>query len=379
MSALSRTDTSMLSRWWWSVDRVMIAIIAAIVMTGLILNMMAGPGASQRLGIDNEFYFPLRQLLFLGPALAVMIGVSLLTPLWARRVGTTVFAVSLILVFLALVFAPPVNGAHRWIPLGSFSLQPSEFLKPGFIVVAAWMLAEGDRSKRFPGALIAMALFLVSAALLVLQPDYGQALLLSSVWAAMFFIAGWSVYWLVGLGFLGGATIAAGYYYSPHLAKRINGFINPAVGDNYQVDKSVEALANGGLAGRAPDAASVKLFLPDAQTDFIFAVAGEERGFLFCLFIMALFLALVIRAFLKAMNLKSVFSQVAVCGLGVMIGLQAFINMGVAMRALPAKGMTLPFISNGGSSLIAMGFAAGLILALTRVHGPARSRRELMP
>jgi cell division protein FtsW len=294
-------------------------------------------------------------------------------------VGTAVFALSLLLVFVVLVAAPPVNGAHRWLPLGSFGLQPSEFLKPGFVVVAAWMLAEGTKNRQFPGALIAMALYLVSAAMLILQPDYGQALLLTSVWAAMFFIAGWSIYWLIGLGFIGGATIAAGYFYSPHLAKRIDGFINPEAGDNYQVDKSVEALANGGIAGRAPDAANVKLSLPDAHTDFIFAVAGEERGFLFCLFIMALFLAFVIRTFLKAMNLKSVFAQTAVCGLGAMIGLQAFINMGVAMRALPAKGMTLPFISNGGSSLIAMGLAVGLILALTRVQGTARSRRELMP
>ncbi len=379
MKAPSRIDTSPLARWWWSLDRVSALLVAAILSIGLVLLLAAGPGAAVRFGIDNDFHFSVRQLLFLGPSLVLMAGVSMLSPLQARRFGVLVFAGALLLMIAAVTIGPEINGAHRWLSIGSYLLQPSEFLKPGFIVVAAWMLAEGARRPGFPGAMIAMALYLVCGGLMVMQPDFGQAALLTAVWMIMFFIAGWSWLWIAGLGAIGAAALWGGYAFSPHLARRIDGFLNPASAETYQVDKAMQAVQNGAAFGRNPQDPSYKLQLPDAHTDFIFAVAAEEFGFFFCCVILALFAALVARLYLRASTLKSLFAQCAVCGLAAMIGLQSFINIGVNLRALPAKGMTLPFISYGGSSMLAVGLSFGLIFALTRSPGLARRRKEIMP
>lgn len=372
-------DDSPLARWWWSVDHALLAILAGLMLFGVILVFAAGPGAAARLDIEDSFHFPLRQLAFLAPAIFVLLGVSMLTPLQSRRLGSVIFALAFVMLFAALLFAPEINGARRWIPLGPLSLQPSELLKPGFVVISAWMLAEGARDPRFPGAVIATALYVFCAGMLVLQPDYGQAALLTAVWMTMFFVSGGAVVWIAILAGLAVAGLFAGYLYSPHLAKRIDGFLNPSAGDNYQVDKALEAIANGGIGPRAPDAAAVKFSLPDAHTDFIFAVAAEEFGLLVCLAILALFAVFVVRSFILAGHLRSVFAQCAVCGLAALIGLQSFINIGVNLRALPAKGMTLPFISYGGSSLVAAALTVGLILALTRRQSEARRRKDVMP
>ncbi len=378
MKAPSRIDRSAFARWWWTVDHVSLAIIAAIATIGVVVLMAAGPGASARLGISDSFYFPLRQFLFLAPAAAVMLGVSFLLPLQARRLGTLLFAVALIAMVAALLFAPELNGAKRWFTIGAFGFQPSELAKPGFIVVAAWMLAEGARSPRFPGAAIAAGLYVAFLLLLILQPDYGQAALVTAVWMIMFFAVGWNMLWIGAIAACGGAALAFGYAFSPHLASRFEAFFDPEGAETYQVDKAGEAFAEGGLFGRASEGARVKLQLPDAHTDFIFAVAGEEGGFILAFVILALFAALVVRLLMKAAALKSAFAQCAVSGLAAAIGLQSLVNMGVALRALPAKGMTLPFISYGGSSLIATGLTFGFILALCRPHG-TRRRREIMP
>ena len=385
MKSPTRLDTSGLADWWWTVDRITLALVAAIMAIGMVLVLAAGPGAAARLGIDASFHFPLRQAAFLLPATAVLLGVSALKPLQARRLGVLVFAGSLAALFVVLLAAPEINGARRWFSVGSFAVQPSELLKPGFVVAAAWMLAEARRNSAFPGAAIAMGLYAASIAGLVLQPDYGQAALLTAVWMIMFFIAGWSVAWLVGLSAAGLGVIGLGYAFSAHLAKRIDGFVNTdctVKADfeaNYQVCKAAQAIAHGGVSGRGSELATVKFSLPDAHADFIFAVAGEQYGFALCLLIVALFAAFVARVFLQALSLKSVFAQCAACGLAALIGLQAFINISVSLRALPAKGMTLPFISYGGSSLIASALSVGLILALTRRRAPATRRREIMP
>lgn len=381
----SRLDRSALAGWWWSVDRVTLGLVAAIAAIGFVLVLAAGPGAAARLGIEASFYFPLRQVLFLVPAAAVLIGASMMTPLQARRAGALIFAGALGACVLALIAAPEINGAKRWLPLGGFALQPSELLKPGFIVVAAWMIAEGARDPKFPGAPIAMGLFAASLALLVAQPDYGQAALLTAVWMVMFFIAGWSVIWLAGLAASGVAVLGLGYFFSAHVADRVDGFFaadcstHDGFQAHYQVCMASDAIATGGLAGRNLEGGEVKLLLPDSHADFIFAVAGEQYGFFFCLLIIALYAAFTARAFTKAAAQTSVFAQCAACGLAAAIGLQAFINMAVSLRALPAKGMTLPFVSYGGSSLIASALTVGLILALTRRRPPARRRREIMP
>ena len=227
MKTLSRLDRSPLAQWWWSIDRVSLMLLGGIVLIGFVMLLAAGPSAATRLRIPSEFHFPLRQMLFLGPALIVMIAVSMLSPLQARRVGVFVFAGALLLMATALLAGPEINGAKRWLTFGSFSLQPSEFLKPGFIVAAAWMLAEGARNPSFPGAVIAMALYFLCAGLMVAQPDFGQAALITAIWMVMFFIAGWSWLWIVGIGGVGIGSIMAGYAFSPHLARRIDGFLNP--------------------------------------------------------------------------------------------------------------------------------------------------------
>ncbi len=379
MKAPSRMDNSAAARWWWSVDHVSLGILAALTTIGVILILAAGPGAAARLGIADSFHFPIRQLVFIIPAAAVVLGVSTLTPLQARRLGSGVFVLAIVLAVGALLFAPEINGAKRWLPLGAISLQPSELLKPGFVVAAAWMLAEGARNPRFPGVAIGMGLYLFCAALLVMQPDYGQAALLSAVWMTMFFIAGGSVLWLALLAGIAVAGIAGGYMWSPHIARRIDGFINPQAGDNYQIDKALEAIANGGVAGRSVDGASVKLSLPDAHTDFIFAVAAEEFGLWLCLIVLALFAVFVARSYARAGETRSIFAQCAICGLAALIGLQSFINIGVNLRMLPAKGMTLPLISYGGSSLLATALSVGLILALTRRQVHTDRRKDVMP
>jgi cell division protein FtsW len=379
MRGLSRLDDSPIARWWWSVDHASLGILATLMTIGVVLLFAAGPGAANRLGIEDSFHFPMRQLYFMAPALAVIFLASALTPLQARRAGAILFAASLIALLGALLFAPEINGSKRWFPLGPLSFQPSEVLKPGFVIVVAWMLAEGARNPRFPGAAIAFGLFALCAGLLALQPDYGQAGLLTMVFMGMYFVSGGGLALLSIAAAMAAGLFTAGYFLSPHLAARIDGFLNPSAGENYQIDKALEAIANGGVIGRAETAAPVKFSLPDAHADFIFAVAAEEYGMLFCAVIIALFAAFVVRAFVKAGALKSVFAQTAVCGLSALIGFQCLINIGVNLRAMPAKGMTLPFISYGGSSLIAAGLTVGLILALTRRRSLAGERKDVMP
>lgn len=378
MRQFSRADDTVFGRWWLSVDRALLASLAPIIFIGIIVLTAAGPTAAARLNIANDFHFPLRQVVFLAPALLTILAVSFMSPLQARRLGVVVFAAAMALMLATLMFSASVNGAARWIDFGFISVQPSEFAKPGFVVAAAWMLAEGVRDPRFPGGAVAMTLYLAFALLLLLQPDFGQWALVTAVWAVMFFIAGWSWLWMAVLAAAGAAALTAGYYMSAHVASRIDGFFNPGAADTYQMDRAIDTIANGGLIGRG-DSPAVKGALPDAHTDFIFAAATEEHGLAIGIIIIALFAIFVVRAFVIAASRRGVFAQCAVAGLAAMIGLQAIINIGVSLRALPAKGMTLPFISYGGSSLLATGLAVGFIIALTRKEQSARRRKEIMP
>lgn len=378
MRQIARADESLFARWWWSVDRPLLAILAPIILIGVAALTAAGPAAADRLRIGSEFYFPMRQAMFMGPALAIMIGISFFTPLQARRFGVLLFAGGIFLMFAALIFAPEINGAKRWLYFAGTSLQPSEFAKPGFVIAAAWMMAEGARDPRFPGGAIAIGLYAVFAALLMLQPDFGQWILVTGVWMAMFFIAGWNWKWMAMTGGVGMFGLGLAYKFSDHVANRIDGFLRPEGTETYQIDRALETIANGGLIGRG-DAPSVKGSLPDAHTDFIFAAASEDFGLIFGVLVIALFCGFVVRAMMVAVRQKSAFVQCAVTGLAAMIGAQAIINIGVSLRALPAKGMTLPFISYGGSSLIATGITVGLLIALTRGHFGGQRRKDLMP
>ena len=372
----SRNSDSFLARWWWSVDHMLLYAVGALVLIGIVLCYAAGPAAAMRMGISNSLHFIERQVFFLIPAITALLMVSFFSPKQAKRLGVLLFAASLLLVFIVLVFAPAINGAHRWLSFGSFGLQPSEFAKTGFVIAAAWLLAEGAQDKKFPGGVIAMGCYGVLAFMLIMQPDYGQWALITVVWALMFFIAGWSWLWIIGLGAMAVGALGLGYLYAPHVAVRIDRFLRPEEGDTYQVDKALEALSGGGLFGTQD---GIKHQLPDAHTDFIFAVAGEEFGLLLCLVILAIYAFFVLRSFQLASRMNSIFIQCAVCGLSAQIGFQAIVNIGVNLRVLPAKGMTLPFISYGGSSLLATGIAVGLILALTRRQTGQYRRQEIMP
>jgi cell division protein FtsW len=276
------------------------------------------------------------------------------------------FAIGLALLALTFVIGMEIKGARRWINVPGLSLQPSEFVKPTFAVVAAWLLAEQKLRPRFPGNLICTALFALIIAMLIKQPDIGMAGVVAAVWFAQFFMAGLRLHWVVAGALAGIGGLVGAYLYLPHVRVRVDHFVDPSAGDSYQVNRSIEAFANGGLWGRGPGEGTVKDVLPDAHADFVFAVAGEEFGVIVCLAIIALFAFVVLRGFWRMSEEGSLFVLLAATGLLVQFGLQAAINMASSLHLIPTKGMTLPFLSYGGSSMLALGLGMGMMLALTR-------------
>jgi len=327
--------------------------------------LAASPSVAERVGLDY-FYFARRQLIYLPVALALMLGTSLLSPRGVFRAATLFLAIFTLLVIATFFFGTEIKGARRWIALGPMSAQPSEFLKPAFAVFAAWLFAAARNGSLTHGNLISMASYSFLVALLLMQPDVGMAVVISTVWACQFFLAGLPLYLAALLGVMGIGGLVAAYFMLPHVASRIDRFLDPSSGDSYQVDRSLEAFLNGGWFGRGPGEGTVKEVLPDAHSDFVFAVAGEEFGLFVCLIIVCLFAFIVLRGFAKALQETDLFVLLATSGLIVQFGLQAVINMGSTLRLMPTKGMTLPFVSYGGSSLIAMGLCIGFLLALTR-------------
>lgn len=365
MALLSRTDRSLLANWWWTVDRWSLAAVMALIVLGMLLTLAASPAVAGRIGLA-PFYFVYRQLSFVAPALLMIFIISLLGPRDVRRLALVGFGVALLLMIATLFFGPEIKGAQRWLVFGPFSLQPSEFAKPALVVMAAAALAESNRRPGFPGMAVAGALYAAIAGVLVLQPDFGQTLLITIVCAALLFLAGVKWQWLAAVG---GVAVAGGvgaYLFMPHVASRIDRFINPDHGDTYQVDTALNAFTHGGVSGVGPGEGSIKFVLPDAHTDFIFAVAGEEFGLLACTVLLLLFGVVIWRALRTALDERDHFIQLAASGLAILFGLQAVINVAVALSLLPAKGMTLPFVSYGGSSMLAVAFGVGMLLALTR-------------
>ena len=277
-----------------------------------------------------------------------------------------VFVASVGLLVLTLLVGPEIKGARRWLPVMSFSLQPSEIAKPAFAVVTAWMFAEHRLRPEFPGYRIGAALLMLMIGLLVLQPDLGMTVVVSTVWFTQLFAAGLPMIFVILLGILGIGGLVGAYFLLPHVASRIDRFLDPAAGDSYQINRSLEAFANGGIFGRGPGEGVIKTMLPDAHADFIFSVAGEEFGLIACLLLVALFAFVVIRGLGRLLQDQNFFVMLAGTGLVVMFGVQALVNMGSSLHLLPTKGMTLPFISYGGSSLIGLAFAMGMVLGLTR-------------
>jgi cell division protein FtsW len=362
---VSRVERTLFAQWWWTVDRLLLAAIAVLMMTGIVLSLAASPAVATRIGLD-AFYFVNRHAMYLAPTLLVIIAVSFLTPRQIRRLSLAVFLVALALTFATLVMGAEVKGARRWIVLAGVNIQPSEFLKPAFVILVSWLFAESTRKSDMPANTMALALLGATVIPLVLQPDFGQTMLVVMVWGALFFMAGMRMIWVAGLAGTAALGLATAYLFVPHVTKRINRFMDPAAGDNYQVDNAVESFIRGGWFGRGPGEGTVKRILPDSHADFVFAVAAEEFGVVLCLALVALFCFVVIRALQHAFEDRDPFTRFASAGLAILFGTQSAINMAVNLHLIPAKGMTLPFISYGGSSMIAMAYGMGMLLALTR-------------
>lgn len=361
---LSRTDKGPVATWWWTVDRWFLAAFLSLMVLGVVLSFAASPAVAERIGLDS-FHFATRQIVFMIPAVAAMIWVSFLEPRQIRRLSLVMLGVMLVLMIVVLYIGVEVKGARRWVSLAGVSIQPSEFLKPAFVVISAWLFSEHARQPDIPGNFFAMLLLGLVLALLVAQPDLGQTILVLATWGVMFFMAGMSWFWIVLLGALGAAGAFGAYVIFPHVAGRIDRFLT-GEGDTFQVDMGREAIINGGWLGLGPGEGTVKRVIPDSHADFVFAVAAEEFGIVLCLAIMAIFAFIVMRGLSTALKERDDFTRYAVAGLVVIFGLQSIINMGVNLQLLPAKGMTLPFISYGGSSLIAVAISMGMVLALTR-------------
>ena len=365
MTPLARTDTSVLARWWWTVDRWTLVALCTLIGVGVLLTATASPPVADRIGLP-PWHFLFRQSVYAPLALAIMLSVSMLNPRQVRRVAVIVFLATVGLLLLTLATVTEIKGAKRWITIGGLSLQASEFIKPTFAVCAAWMFSAQQMGARIPGNLIAAVLYAAVVALLLAQPDVGQAGVVTVIWLSQWFLAGLSLQWLACLVLLGVAGLAAAYFTFGHVASRIDRFIHPESGDNYQVERALEAITNGGLFGTGPGAGTVKTNLPDAHADFIFAVAGEEYGVIACLLLIAVFVFVVVRGFARVFQSNDLFTVLAVNGLLVQFALQALINMASAVQLMPPKGMTLPFISYGGSSIIGIALGMGMVLALTR-------------
>ncbi|MBC7102597.1 MAG: putative lipid II flippase FtsW [Parvibaculum sp.] len=375
MIRLARTNRSLFAEWWWTVDKWTLAGLFSLMLLGGVLALAASPAVATRIHLP-PFHFVYRQMAFLLPSIGVLIGVSLLNVRQVRRVAAAVFAVAFVLMALTPLIGPEVKGAHRWLQIGPFGVQPSEFVKPSFIVLVAWLFAEAQRTPGVPGTAIGLGLFGMVVSVLAIQPDFGQLMLVTMVFGAMLFMAGLSWGWIGSLATLALVGAISAYSLMPHVASRVDRFLNPESGDTYQIDRALDAVNAGGIMGRGPGEGVVKRILPDAHTDFIFAVAAEEYGIIAGLVIIGIFASIVIRTLRHALDEPDLFVQFASCGLVALFGLQALINMAVNVNLMPAKGMTLPFISYGGSSLFALAFAMGMLLSLTRRRAGSHVARQ---
>jgi cell division protein FtsW len=363
--AIARNDRSVVGNWWWTVDHWLLIGLILLVGYGAVLTFAAGPPAAARIKIDI-FHFVRQQLVLIPVAVALMIAVSLLPARWVRRLAVFMLLGALALTVAATFAGPEIKGARRWIFFGGFSLQPSELIKPAYAVFAAWMFSTGQLQRSFPGGTISAVVGLVILGVLLMQPDIGQAVILIGIWFSQLFLAGLSMIWVAGLVVGGLVALYGAYLIFPHVASRIDRFLDPATGDGYQIGKALDAFRQGGLTGVGPGEGSVKSQLPDAHADFIFAVAGEEFGLIACILILLTYAFIVLRGFARAAQDENLFILFATTGLLVGFGLQALINMASTLHMIPTKGMTLPFISYGGSSLIALAIGMGMVLALTR-------------
>lgn len=374
MSYLSSSDLrkTNLGRWWLALDRWTFLALISLILIGILLNFAGTPLIAKKLGY-SPYYLVQKQLIFLGPSILVVLFVSMLSPIQIRNISFIGTGVIFILLIATLFMGVEIKGAKRWISLIGISIQPSEFIKPFFSVCTAWLFYISKTQNDTLGKNIATGFFIVFASLLLLQPDLGMTFILGSIWFSQLFVVGLPMIYIATLIGFGLAGMLSAYLFLPHVTSRINRFLDPNTGDNYQINKSLEAFSSGGFFGKGPGEGTIKAHLPDAHADFIFSVAGEEYGFLVCMLILFLYAFIVIRCLWRLHEQNNLFSVLAGVGLCIQFGMQAFVNMASSLRMIPTKGMTLPFLSYGGSSLLALSLGMGILLALTRTTRTKRS------
>lgn len=361
----TRTDKSVLSHWWWSVDRLTLAALVILIISGIVLVTAASPAVAEHHGLA-PFYFVKHQIMLLVPTVGIMLAISVMEQKTLWRIASVTLVISMGLMVLALLTGTQIKGATRWVSIGGSSIQPSEFAKPCFAIVSAWLMSLSKQKKDFPGQRFAFGVYLAVLCLLLLEPDLGMSFVMSCIWGAQVFLSGLPLIYIIVLAGAGALGLFGAYMFFPHVTSRVDRFLDPAAGDNYQVQKSLDAFANGGLFGTGPGHGQVKLTLPDAHADFIFAVAGEEFGMIAAILLIVLYAFIIIRSITRVYKSDDLFTLLAATGLLVQFSLQSLIHMGSSLQLLPAKGMTLPFVSYGGSSLLSLGLAMGMLLSLTR-------------
>lgn len=362
---ISRADKSRFADWWFTVDHVLLSSLFILMALGLVLSLAASPAVAIKKGFDT-YYFVERHFAFGLAGAALMIAISLLTPAGVRRLALLLLVAAFAGMIAVLLTGAEVNGAQRWLSVAGHSLQPSEFAKPAFIVLIAWLFAEAQNRHDMPALPLALLSWAAFAALLVAQPDIGQTVLISATAGSLYLLAGLPIIGALALALVGSGGLWLAYQNFDHVQQRVDRFWSPLPLENYQVGRAFQSFSEGGFFGRGPGEGTIKSVLPDAHTDFIFAVVAEEYGIVACLAILALFAFIVLRALGRAGREPKAADRLAIQGLALLFGLQAMINMGVNIGLLPPKGMTLPFISAGGSSMLALSVTVGMMLALTR-------------
>ena len=373
MVKFSRQSHSFFAKWLWTVDKVILVLSLLLLTIGVILDITASPAVARKINVD-EYWFVRKQVLYVVISIMALLTISVFNLKTIRRISLLGFVLMIGLLIITIFFGSEIKGAKRWISVCGFSLQASEFMKPIYIIVTAWLLDLGKKLDYFPGMAVSTGLFVLVLGLLLLQPDIGMSVLFSAVFGLQLFLAGLPIIVVVGLSMAGVAALFLAYFVYPHFHARVDQFLYGSDETSYQINRAMEAFQNGNLVGKGPGEGTVKLLIPDAHTDFVFAVAGEEYGVWLCLIIIALFAVIVIRTLRSAMKESNLFVMYAEVGLAASIGLQAFVNMASSLHIIPTKGMTLPFISYGGSSLMGCAVEIGMLLAITRTNVAAEDK-----
>ena len=385
MTVFARTDQSLLALWWWTIDRWILAALMLLLLLGFLSTFASGPAASARLDLD-PFYFVYRQSVFLGLSLFIILALSLLRREDIQTLGIILFVISYAAMILTLWVGAETRGAARWLQIGAFTLQPSEFLKPAFVILMATLLAPGQNKNTVQKSsrevvrrrLLSILLPLAVLPLLALQPDIGQAGLIFSAWCVLLFLDGIPILLVLLLVVVAGVGALGAYAVFPHVRTRVDRFFDPGSGETYQADRALEAFQSGGFFGRGPGEGEIKYLLPDAHTDYVLAVIGEEYGGIVCIFLLLLFSYILLRGFSRFLGERDMFLRLAACGLLFLFGMQTLINMSVNFNLLPPKGMTLPFLSYGGSSCLGVAITMGMVLALSRARTHTPLHHELI-